>query len=150
HVTDYSNASRTLMYNIYDLQWDVELLDILDVPKSMHPEVRESSEVYGSTVDCHFFGHEVPIAGIAGDKQAALFGQSCFEKGMAKKTYGTGCFMLMNPGEEGVKSEHGLLRTLAWGVDGKVQYALEGRIFVSGSAIQCLRDWLELIKSAPE
>ncbi|HLR08906.1 MAG TPA: glycerol kinase GlpK [Bacillota bacterium] len=150
HVTDYSNASRTLMYNIYDLQWDDELLDILDVPKSMLPEVRESSEVYGTTVDYHFFGHEVPIAGIAGDQQAALFGQACFEKGMAKNTYGTGCFMLMNTGEEGVKSEHGLLTTLAWGIDGKVQYALEGSIFVAGSAIQWLRDGLELIKSAPE
>ncbi|HSI67613.1 MAG TPA: glycerol kinase GlpK, partial [Planococcus sp. (in: firmicutes)] len=107
HVTDYSNASRTLMYNIYDLQWDQELLDILTVPSSMLPEVRQSSEVYAKTVDYHFFGHEVPIAGIAGDQQAALFGQACFERGMAKNTYGTGCFMLMNTGEESVASEHG-------------------------------------------
>ncbi len=150
HVTDYSNASRTLMYNIYDLEWDEELLDILTVPKSMLPEVRQSSEVYANTIDYHFFGHEVPIAGMAGDQQAALFGQACFEKGMAKNTYGTGCFMLMNTGEEGVVSEHGLLTTLAWGVDGKVEYALEGSIFVAGSAIQWLRDGLQIIASAPE
>ena len=150
HVTDYSNASRTLMYNIYDLEWDQELLDILNVPKSMLPEVRQSSEVYANTVDYHFFGHEVPIAGMAGDQQAALFGQACFEKGMAKNTYGTGCFMLMNTGEEGVVSEHGLLTTLAWGVDGKVEYALEGSIFVAGSAIQWLRDGLQIIANAPE
>lgn len=150
HVTDYSNASRTLMYNIYDLEWDQELLDILTVPKSMLPEVRQSSEVYANTVDYHFFGHEVPIAGMAGDQQAALFGQACFEKGMAKNTYGTGCFMLMNTGEKGVDSEHGLLTTLAWGVDGKVEYALEGSIFVAGSAIQWLRDGLQIIENAPE
>ncbi|MBC5637710.1 glycerol kinase GlpK [Ornithinibacillus sp. BX22] len=150
HVTDYSNASRTLMFNIYELKWDDELLEILTVPKSMLPEVRQSSEVYAHTVDYHFFGHEVPIAGIAGDQQAALFGQACFETGMAKNTYGTGCFMLMNTGEEGVKSEHGLLTTLAWGVDGKVEYALEGSIFVAGSAIQWLRDGLRIIKNAPE
>lgn len=150
HITDYSNASRTLMFNIYDLQWDDELLDILGVPKNMLPEVRQSSEVYANTVDYHFFGHEVPIAGIAGDQQAALFGQACFEEGMAKNTYGTGCFMLMNTGEEGVKSDNGLLTTLAWGVDGKVEYALEGSIFVAGSAIQWLRDGLNLIESAPE
>ncbi|SFD96206.1 glycerol kinase [Lentibacillus persicus] len=150
HVTDYSNASRTLMFNIYELQWDDELLDILDVPKSMLPEVRESSEVYAHTVDYHFYGHEIPIAGIAGDQQAALFGQACFEKGMAKNTYGTGNFMLMNTGDEGVKSEHGLLTTLAWGIDGKVEYALEGSIFVSGSAIQWLRDGLKLVDNAPQ
>jgi len=150
HVTDYSNASRTLMYNIYDLEWDEELLSILTVPQSMLPEVRQSSEVYAHTVDYHFFGHEVPIAGIAGDQQAALFGQACFESGMAKNTYGTGCFMLMNTGEKGVVSEHGLLTTLAWGVDGKVEYALEGSIFVAGSAIQWLRDGLKIINHAPE
>ncbi|MCP8617637.1 glycerol kinase GlpK [Salirhabdus salicampi] len=150
HVTDYSNASRTLMFNIYDLQWDDELLDILTVPKNMLPEVRQSSEVYAKTVDYHFFGHEVPIAGIAGDQQAALFGQACFETGMAKNTYGTGCFMLMNTGDKGVPSKHGLLTTLAWGIDGKVEYALEGSIFVAGSAIQWLRDGLRLIESAPE
>ncbi|WP_010096392.1 glycerol kinase GlpK [Ornithinibacillus scapharcae] len=150
HVTDYSNASRTLMYNIYDLKWDDELLEILTVPKSMLPEVRQSSEVYANTVDYHFFGKEVPIAGIAGDQQAALFGQACFEEGMVKNTYGTGGFLLMNTGEKGVQSKNGLLTTLAWGVDGKVEYALEGSIFVSGSAIQWLRDGLGLINSSPE
>ncbi|TRM13116.1 glycerol kinase GlpK [Lentibacillus cibarius] len=150
HITDYSNASRTLMFNIYDLKWDDELLNILGVPKSMLPEVRQSSEIYANTVDYHFFGHEVPIGGIAGDQQAALFGQACFEKGMAKNTYGTGNFMLMNTGEEGVKSYHGLLTTLAWGVDGKVEYALEGSIFVSGSAIQWLRDGLKIIDHSPQ
>ncbi|OZU87056.1 glycerol kinase [Virgibacillus indicus] len=150
HVTDYSNASRTLMYNIYDLKWDDELLEILTVPKSMLPEVRQSSEVYANTVDYHFFGKEVPIAGMAGDQQAALFGQACFEEGMVKNTYGTGGFLLMNTGEEGVQSKNGLLTTLAWGVDGKVEYALEGSIFVSGSAIQWLRDGLKLIDNSPE
>ncbi|MED2970862.1 glycerol kinase GlpK [Fictibacillus sp. B-59209] len=150
HVTDYSNASRTLMYNIYDLKWDEELLDILDVPASMLPEVKSSSEVYGQTIDYHFFGESIPIAGIAGDQQAALFGQACFETGMAKNTYGTGCFMLMNTGEKAVRSEHGLLTTLAWGIDGKVQYALEGSIFVAGSAVQWLRDGLQLIRTSPE
>lgn len=150
HITDYSNASRTLLFNIHDLKWDDELLDILNVPGSMLPEVRESSEIYGHTVDYHFFGQEVPIAGIAGDQQSALFGQACFEKGMAKNTYGTGGFMLMNTGEEAVTSEHGLLTTIAWSVDGKVQYALEGSIFVSGSAIQWLRDGLEIIHDSPQ
>ncbi|GGA91960.1 glycerol kinase GlpK [Ornithinibacillus halotolerans] len=150
HVTDYSNASRTLMFNIYDLQWDDELLEILTVPKSMLPEVKQSSEVYAHTVDYHFFGHEVPIAGIAGDQQAALFGQACFEEGMVKNTYGTGGFLLMNTGEKGVQSKNGLLTTLAWGVDGKVEYALEGSIFVSGSAIQWLRDGLKVIDNTPE
>ncbi|PWU69397.1 glycerol kinase GlpK [Gracilibacillus dipsosauri] len=150
HVTDYSNASRTLMYNIYDLKWDEQLLDILGVPSSMLPEVKSSSEVYGETVDYHFFGQNVPIAGIAGDQQAALFGQACFEKGMVKNTYGTGCFMLMHTGEEPVKSDHGLLTTLACGVDGKVEYALEGSIFVGGSAIQWLRDGLRMFKDAKQ
>ncbi|MFD1848994.1 glycerol kinase GlpK [Oceanobacillus bengalensis] len=150
HITDYSNASRTLMFNIYDLKWDDELLDILTVPKSMLPEVRQSSEVYANTVDYHFYGLEIPIAGIAGDQQAALFGQACFEKGMAKNTYGTGCFMLMNTGEKAVESKHGLLTTLAWGVDGKVEYALEGSIFVAGSAIQWLRDGLKIIENSSE
>jgi len=150
HVTDYSNASRTLMYNIYDLAWDEDLLRILDVPKSMLPEVKPSSEVYGYTVDYHFFGEVVPIAGIAGDQQAALFGQACFERGMAKNTYGTGCFMLMNTGEEAVQSKQGLLTTIAWGLDGKVEYALEGSIFVAGSAIQWLRDGLKILDSAAE
>ncbi|MDN4071601.1 MULTISPECIES: glycerol kinase GlpK [Fictibacillus] len=150
HVTDYSNASRTMMYNIYDLKWDQELLDILGVPSSMLPEVKSSSEVYGHTIDYHFFGESIPIAGIAGDQQAALFGQACFETGMAKNTYGTGCFMLMNTGEKAVRSEHGLLTTLAWGIDGKVEYALEGSIFVAGSAVQWLRDGLQLIRTSPE
>jgi glycerol kinase len=150
HVTDYSNASRTLMYNIFDLCWDDELLKMLTVPRSMLPEVRSSSEVYTTTDPTLFFGEEVPISGIAGDQQAALFGQACFEPGMAKNTYGTGCFMLMNTGEKAVRSGHGLLTTLAWGLDGKVEYALEGSIFVAGSAIQWLRDGLRLIKTAAE
>lgn len=150
HVTDYSNASRTLMYNIYDLAWDDELLEMLTVPKSMLPDVRPSSEIYATTVDYHFFGEEVPISGAAGDQQAALFGQACYDEGMAKNTYGTGCFMLMNTGEKAVKSNHGLLTTLAWGIDGKVEYALEGSIFVAGSAIQWLRDGLRMLKAAPD
>ncbi|GEN34770.1 MULTISPECIES: glycerol kinase GlpK [Aneurinibacillus] len=150
YVTDYSNASRTLMYNIYEQQWDDELLKMLDVPRSMLPEVRPSSEIYGETMAYHFFGERVPIAGAAGDQQAALFGQACYERGMAKNTYGTGCFMLMNTGETAVKSEHGLLTTLAWGIDGKVEYALEGSIFVAGSAIQWLRDGLRMLKSAAD
>ncbi|MCD8904937.1 glycerol kinase GlpK [Staphylococcus chromogenes] len=150
HITDYSNASRTLMYNIHDLKWDDELLEILDVPKAMLPEVKPSSEVYCETIDYHFFGQNVPIAGVAGDQQAALFGQACFEKGDIKNTYGTGGFMLMNTGEEAVASENGLLTTIAYGLDGKVNYALEGSIFVSGSAIQWLRDGLRMINSAPQ
>lgn len=150
HVTDYSNASRTLMFNIYDLKWDEELLEILGVPASMLPDVRPSSEVYAHTVDYHFFGKEIPIAGVAGDQQAALFGQACFNEGMAKNTYGTGCFMLMNTGEKAVQSDHGLLTTIAWGIDGKVEYALEGSIFVAGSAIQWLRDGLRMLKDAKD
>ena len=148
HVTDYTNASRTLMYNIYDLTWDDELLQILDIPRSMLPEVRSSSEVYAETANYHFFGEAVPIAGVAGDQHAALFGQACFEKGMAKNTYGTGCFMLMNTGEKAVPSENGLLTTIAWGIDGKVEYALEGSVFVAGSAVQWLRDGLRMIEDA--
>lgn len=150
HVTDYSNASRTLMYNIHQLEWDEELLEVLDIPKQILPEVRPSSEVYGKTSREYFDGKEIPIAGIAGDQQAALFGQACFEKGMAKNTYGTGCFMLMNTGEKAVSSDHGLLTTLAWGTNGKVEYALEGSIFVAGSAIQWLRDGLQLIEHSGE
>jgi glycerol kinase len=150
HVTDYSNASRTLMYNIYEQKWDDDLLAMLDVPKSMVPEVRSSSEIYAHTATHHFFGERVPISGAAGDQQAALFGQACYETGMAKNTYGTGCFMLMNTGENAVKSDHGLLTTLAWGIDGKVEYALEGSIFVAGSAIQWLRDGLRMLKSAAD
>lgn len=150
HVTDYSNASRTLMYNIYEKCWDKELLDILGIPESMLPEVCNSSEVYGTTAPYHFFNLEVPIAGIAGDQQAALFGQMCFTPGMAKNTYGTGCFLLMNTGEKPIRSEHGLVTTIAWGIDGKVEYALEGSVFVAGSAIQWLRDGLKMIESAPD
>lgn len=150
HVTDYSNASRTLLYNIHDLKWDEEILDLLDIPMSMLPEVVPSSTVYATTDKNHFFGQEIPIAGMAGDQQAALFGQACFEPGMAKNTYGTGCFMLMNTGEKAVTSEHGLLTTIAWGIDDQVHYALEGSIFVAGSAIQWLRDGLRLIRDAQE
>lgn len=150
HVTDYSNASRTLMYNIHELKWDEELLNILGVPASMLPDVRPSSEIYAQTASYHFFGHETPIAGIAGDQQAALFGQACFESGMAKNTYGTGCFMLMHTGEKAVMSEHGLLTTIAWGLGGKVEYALEGSIFVAGSAIQWLRDGLRMFRDSAE
>ncbi|MNW39482.1 Glycerol kinase [compost metagenome] len=150
HVTDYSNASRTLMYNIHELCWDDELLQLLEVPKVMLPEVRSSSEVYGTTIPYHFFGEEVPIAGVAGDQQAALFGQTCFEPGMVKSTYGTGCFMLMNTGEKPVASQHGLITSIAWGINGKVEYALEGSIFVAGSAIQWLRDGLRMFRDAKD
>jgi glycerol kinase len=150
HATDYSNASRTLLYNIYELKWDEEILKILDIPDSMLPQVKPSSGIFGHTTKENFFGASVPISGNAGDQQAALFGQACFEPGMAKNTYGTGCFMLMNTGTKSVSSENGLLTTLAWGVDGKVEYALEGSIFVAGSAIQWLRDGLRLIQNADE
>lgn len=147
HVTDYSNASRTLIYNIYDLQWDAELLNLLDIPKSGLPKVCSSSEVYGYTTLNNI---KIPISGIAGDQQAALFGQACFSEGMAKNTYGTGCFMLMNTGEKAVQSNNGLLTTIAWGIDGKIEYALEGSIFVAGAAIQWLRDGLQFFKEASE
>jgi glycerol kinase len=150
HVTDYSNASRTLMFNIHELGWDETLLRHLDVPLSMLPEVKSSSEVYAYTTESHFFGTAVPIAGAAGDQHAALFGQACFEQGMVKNTYGTGCFMLMNTGSKLIASKHGLLTTIAWGLNGQVQYALEGSIFVAGSAIQWLRDGLHLIEHADE
>jgi len=150
HITDYSNASRTLLFNIHDLCWDDELLNILNVPKAMLPKVCSSSEVYALTVDHHFFGHQIPIAGVAGDQQAAMFGQACFEKGMAKNTYGTGCFMLMNTGTEAVDSKHGLLTTIAWGIDNKVEYALEGSVFVAGSSIQWLRDGLRMLKTSTD
>ena len=148
HITDYTNASRTLMYNIFELKWDDELLEHLTVPKSMLPEVKSSSEVYVETDPVHFFGQQVPIAGIAGDQQAALFGQACFNKGEAKNTYGTGCFMLMNTGTEAVISDHGLLTTIAYGINGEVKYALEGSIFVAGSAIQWLRDSMRMFNDA--
>jgi len=150
HVTDYSNASRTLMYNIRTLEWDEELLGYLDIPKAMLPEVKQSSEVYGVTIPSATQGVEIPISGIAGDQQAALFGQNCFKAGMAKNTYGTGCFMLMNTGSQLYDSKNGLLTTIAWGIDGEVQYALEGSIFVAGSAIQWLRDGLKIVESAPD
>ncbi|KIL42285.1 glycerol kinase [Gordoniibacillus kamchatkensis] len=150
HATDYSNASRTLMYNIYTRDWDDELLRILGVPRSMLPEVKSSSEVYGLTDPVLFDGHSVPIAGAAGDQQAALFGQACFEQGMAKNTYGTGCFMLMNTGTEPIRSKHGLLTTIAWGIGGRIEYALEGSVFVAGSAIQWLRDGLRMIETAQD
>ncbi|MDR7867016.1 MAG: glycerol kinase GlpK [Sporomusaceae bacterium] len=150
HVTDYSNASRTLMYNIRDLKWDEEILAELTVPAAMLPAVRPSSEVYGFTDAGVFFGAAVPIAGAAGDQQAALFGQTCFQPGMAKNTYGTGCFMLMNTGEKVIESKNGLLTTIAWGLDGKVEYALEGSIFIAGAAVQWLRDSLKLIETAAD
>ncbi|MCM3570562.1 glycerol kinase GlpK [Neobacillus mesonae] len=149
HMTDYSNASRTLMYNIHTLNWDEELLGVLDVPIQMLPEVKSSSEVYAYTAK-FLFGEEIPIAGAAGDQQAALFGQGCFTKGMAKNTYGTGCFMLMNTGENAVSSKHGLLTTIAWGLQGKIEYALEGSVFVAGAAIQWLRDGLRMIRNASD
>ena len=150
HVTDYSNASRTMMYNIRELHWDQELLEMLDVPQGMLPEVHNSSEVYGNTDAGVFFGFEIPIAGVAGDQQAALFGQACYEPGDAKNTYGTGCFMLMNTGSKIHTSKHGLLTTIAWGIDGKVEYALEGSVFIAGAAIQWLRDGMKLIDGAPD
>lgn len=150
HVTDYSNASRTLMFNIHSLEWDEELLKLLDVPRAMLPEVRPSSHLYGVTVPHHFFGLEVPICGAAGDQQAALFGQACYQEGMVKNTYGTGCFMLMNTGKKAIRSANGLLTTIAWGLDSGVEYALEGSIFVAGSAVQWLRDGLRMIETAAE
>ncbi|MBF8222231.1 glycerol kinase GlpK [Halomonas sp. 328] len=150
HITDVSNASRTLLYNIRGLEWDGRMLDVLGIPSSMLPEVRSSSEVYGTTGAEMFGGARIPIAGIAGDQQAALFGQACFEQGMVKNTYGTGCFLLMNTGETPVPSKSGLLTTIAWGIDGRVQYALEGSIFIAGAAVQWLRDELKLIDSAED
>ena len=149
HVTDYSNASRTMMYNIQKLEWDKDILKELNIPENVLPEVKPSSYVYGKT-DKSFFGGEIPIGGAAGDQQAALFGQTCFEPGEAKNTYGTGCFLLMNTGEKPVFSKNGLLTTIAWGLDGKVYYALEGSIFVAGAAIQWLRDELRVIDSAAD
>lgn len=150
HVTDYSNASRTMLFNIHDLTWDDEILKILNIPKAMLPDVRPNSEVYGKTKDYHFYGSEVPISGMAGDQQAALFGQMAFEPGMVKNTYGTGSFIVMNTGEQPQMSTHNLLTTIGYGINGKVYYALEGSIFVAGSAIQWLRDGMRLISTAPE
>lgn len=150
HVTDYSNAARTMMYNIMDLKWDDEILTLLNIPKSLLPEVKSNSEVYGHTQSYHFYGSEVPISGMAGDQQAALFGQLAFEPGMIKNTYGTGAFIVMNTGEKPQISKNNLLTTIGYGINGKVYYALEGSVFVAGSAIQWLRDGLCMIDTAPE
>ncbi len=150
HVTDYSNASRTMLFNIRTLQWDTKILAEMDIPACMLPEVKPSSCIYGHTDPQTFGGAAIPIAGDAGDQQAALFGQACFADGMAKNTYGTGCFMLMNTGDKRVPSRNGLLTTIAWGVDGKVDYALEGSIFVAGAAVQWLRDELKLVDNAAQ
>ena len=149
HVTDYSNASRTMLFNINTLDWDEELLDLMDIPRSMLPTPVPSSQVYGET-DPGFFGRSIPIAGAAGDQQAALFGQACFTPGQAKNTYGTGCFLLMNTGDKPVFSSSGLVTTVAWGLGSRVSYALEGSIFVAGAAIQWLRDEMRLIDSAAD
>ena len=152
HITDYTNASRTMLFNIHTKTWDEELLKLLNIPSSILPSVRSSSEVYGYASQLSPFGsnYEIPITGIAGDQQAALFGQCCFNKGDVKNTYGTGCFLLMNTGKTPVISKNGLVTTIAWGINGEVEYALEGSIFVGGSVIQWLRDGLRLISSAPE
>lgn len=147
HITDVSNASRTLLFNIHTMQWDEDMLKLLNIPASMLPEVKASSEVYGA---CQVLAHEVPVAGIAGDQQAALFGQMCTEAGSVKNTYGTGCFLLMNTGSEPILSKNNLLTTVAWKIDGKVAYALEGSIFIGGSVVQWLRDGLKIIESSPE
>ena len=149
HVTDYSNASRTMLFNINTLQWDEDILELLDIPASMLPEVKPSSCIYGES-DASYFGGSIPIGGAAGDQQSALFGQTCFLAGEAKNTYGTGCFLLMNTGEKPVFSDNGLLTTIAWGLDGKINYALEGSIFVAGAAIQWLRDEMRLIDSSED
>ena len=149
HVTDYTNASRTMLFNIHNLDWDEEILTELDIPREILPKVLPSSYIYGHT-DKEIFGAEIPISGDAGDQQAALFGQACYEPGMAKNTYGTGCFILMNIGEKIVPSKNGLLTTIAWGVNGKVEYALEGSIFIGGAVVQWLRDEIKLIKSSDE
>ncbi|HET7268862.1 MAG TPA: glycerol kinase GlpK [Oleiagrimonas sp.] len=150
HVTDATNASRTLLYDIHEQRWDDELLAMLDVPRAMLPDVRSCSEIYGTTAPQHFFGTEMPIAGVAGDQQAALFGQACFEPGMAKNTYGTGCFLLMNTGDKAVTSEHGLLTTIGLRLGDKVEYALEGSIFVAGSVVQWLRDGMRMLGRASD
>ncbi|TVQ68005.1 MAG: glycerol kinase [Balneolaceae bacterium] len=147
HVTDVTNASRTMIYNIHTLEWDKELLDLFTIPESLLPEVRSSSEVYGTT-ETTIFASKVPIAGIAGDQQSALFGQRCIESGMVKNTYGTGCFMMMNTGEKPIESKNNLLTTIAWQVNGKVEYALEGSIFIAGAVVQWLRDELGIIRNS--
>ena len=150
HVTDYTNAARTMLFNIKDLVWDKEILDILNIPEVILPEVKSNSEIYGKTIDYHFYGGEVTISGLAGDQQAALFGQLAFDKGMIKNTYGTGSFIIMNTGENMELSKNNLLTTIGYGINGKVYYALEGSIFIAGSAIQWLRDGLRLIKKSSE
>lgn len=150
HATDVSNASRTMLYNIHDLKWDEEILNILDIPKEILPEVKSSSEIYGYTAGYTFYGVQIPISGIAGDQQAALFGQLCLEAGSIKNTYGTGSFIVMNTGDKPVISDNGLLTTIAYGINGEINYALEGSVFVAGSAIQWLRDGLRLINDAKE
>jgi len=150
HVTDYTNAARTMLFNIKDLVWDKEILDILNIPEVILPKVKSNSEIYGKTIDYHFYGGEVTISGLAGDQQAALFGQLAFDKGMIKNTYGTGSFIIMNTGENMELSKNNLLTTIGYGINGKVYYALEGSIFIAGSAIQWLRDGLRLIKKSSE
>lgn len=150
HVTEYSNASRTMLFNIHTLKWDNELLEILDIPVEMLPEVRPSSEIYGHTHERTFGGAKIPISGAAGDQQAALFGQACFSPGMVKNTYGTGSFILMNTGEKPIISDTGLLTTIAWGLNGRVEYALEGSIFIAGATIQWLRDEMKIIENAAQ
>jgi glycerol kinase len=150
HITDYSNASRTLLFNIHDLSWDPEILRFMDIPDKILPTVKPSSQVYGHTSPAVFFGAEIPISGMIGDQQGALFGQTCFHKGQAKNTYGTGCFLLMNTGEKPVPSKTNLLATVAWGTEKKVEYALEGSVFIAGAVIQWLRDGLRIIDKAAE
>ncbi len=150
HATDVSNASRTMLFNIHDLEWDQDILDLLDIPRAMLPEVKPSSAVFGYTGDYNFYGVQIPITGIAGDQQAALFGQAAYEKGSVKNTYGTGAFIVMNTGLKPTLSDNGLLTTIAYGLDGKTYYALEGSIFVAGSAVQWLRDGLQLFEHASE
>ena len=150
HVTDYTNASRTMLFNIHTLKWDDDILHLLTIPKQMLPEVRSNSEIYGETASYMFFGGQVPIAGMAGDQQAALFGQLALKPGMVKNTYGTGAFIVMNTGDKPTDSNNNLLTTIGYGINGKITYALEGSIFVAGSAIQWLRDSMKLIKHAPD
>ncbi len=150
HVTDYTNASRTMLFNIHDLKWDDEILEILNIPKAMLPEVKSNSEVYGETMEYHFYGSKVPISGMAGDQQAALFGQLAFKDGMVKNTYGTGSFIVMNTGTKPTVSNNNLLTTIGYAINGEVHYALEGSVFVAGSSIQWLRDQMKLVATSPE
>ena len=150
HVTDYSNASRTMLFNIHDLKWDKEILELLNIPETLLPEVKGNSEIYGQTAAYHFFGSQVPISGMAGDQQSALFGQLALEDGTVKNTYGTGSFIVMNTGNKPVLSKNNLLTTIGYSINGKINFALEGSVFVSGSALQWLRDSMEIIESAPE